>query len=163
MKGYLCLGSNIGDRLHNIQSALEGLQKEGIKVLKVSSVYETKPHDVDAPQEDYYNLAAEVECDKAPHELLDACRKVEDLLGRQRPYHHAPRTIDIDILMLEELRISTADLAVPHPRMEMRPFVIYPLAEIAPDIVLPSGRGIIEVKNALPDDEITRVRTRCDG
>lgn len=163
MKGYLCLGSNLGDRLHNVRAALESLEKAGVKVVRASNVYETKPHDVEDPQDNYYNLAAEIEWRKTPHELLDACRKVEDLLGRQRPYRYAPRTIDIDILMLDDLHISMADLCIPHPRMEMRPFVIYPLAEIAPDIVLPSGRGIIEVKNALPDDEITRVRTLCDG
>lgn len=157
MKGYLCLGSNLGDRLHNIQSALKGLEESGIRILKVSSVYETRPHDVEAPQENYYNLAAAIEFDKTPHELLAACRKVEDLLGRQRPYHHAPRTIDIDILMLEDLRISSPELTIPHPRMEMRPFVIYPLAEIAPDIALPSGRGVIEVRKTLPDDEIAGV------
>ncbi len=163
MKGYLCLGTNLGDRLHNIRAALEGLEKAGVRIVKASSVYETKPHDVDGPQENYYNLAAEIECVKTPHEVLDACRKIENLLGRQRPYRHAPRTIDIDILMLDDLRISATDLTVPHPRMEERPFVICPLAEIAPDIVLPSGRGIIEVKNALPDDEITGVQTLCDG
>ncbi|HQG31815.1 MAG TPA: 2-amino-4-hydroxy-6-hydroxymethyldihydropteridine diphosphokinase [Deltaproteobacteria bacterium] len=163
MKGYLCLGSNLGDRQYNIQSALELLVKAGIRIVKASSVYETKPHDVDGPQENYYNIAAEIECDKTPHEVLDACMKVENLLGRKRPYRHAPRTIDIDILMLDDLRISAPELTVPHPRMEERPFVIYPLAEIAPDIVLPSGRGIIEVRNALPGDEITGMRKLCYG
>lgn len=163
MKGYLCLGSNLGDRLHNIRSALEELEKAGIKVVKASSVYETRPHEVDAPQENYYNLAAEIEWSGTPHGLLEACWKVESLLGRQRPYRHAPRTIDVDILVLGDLHISSDELRIPHPRMEMRPFVIYPLSEIAPDIVLPSGRGIIEVKNALPDDEITGVRTLYDG
>lgn len=162
MKGYLCLGSNLGDRLHNVKKALEGLEKAGVKVIRVSNVYETKPHEVEEPQGNYYNLAAEVEWSKTPHELLEACRKVEDLLGRQRPYRNAPRTIDIDILMLDDLHISMPDLCVPHPRMEMRPFVIYPLAEVVPDIVLPSGRGIIEVKNALPNDEIAGVRTLYD-
>lgn len=163
MKGYLCLGSNLGDRLCNIQSALKDLELAGIKILKVSSVYETKPHGVDAPQENYYNLVAAIEYDKTPQELLGACRKTEDLLGRHRPYRHAPRTIDIDILMLGTLRISSLELTVPHPRVEVRPFVVYPLAEIAPDIALPSGRGVLEVKNALPDDEIVRAWKLSDG
>ncbi len=162
MIGYLCLGSNLGDRLDNIRSALRDLKKAGIRVFKTSSVYETKPHDVREPQENYYNLAAAVECEESPQWLLDTCRKVEDGLGRQRPYLNAPRTIDIDILLLKGVSISTPDLIIPHPRMEERPFVIYPLSEIAPHVALPSGRPIIEVKNALPDDEIVRMWTPED-
>lgn len=159
MTGYLCLGSNLGDRLENIRSALRDLEKAGIRVFKTSSVYETKPHDVAGHQENYYNLAAAVECEESPEGLLDTCKKVENGLGRQRPYRNAPRTIDIDILMLEGVSVSDPDLVVPHPRMEERPFVIYPLSEIAPHVVLASGKPIIEVKNALPDDEIVRVWT----
>jgi 2-amino-4-hydroxy-6-hydroxymethyldihydropteridine diphosphokinase len=158
MRGFLCLGSNQGDRLENIRSALLGLEKSGISVFKVSSVYETKPHGVPGPQENYYNLVACIACEKTPRELLESLRVIEDRLGRERPHMNAPRTMDIDILMLDGVSVSQPDLVVPHPRMEERPFVIYPLSEIEPDIVLPSGRNIIEVKNALPDDEIVRMR-----
>ncbi len=159
MTGYLCLGSNLGDRLNNIRSALAGLEKAGIRVFKTSSVYETKPHGVDVPQENYYNLVVGIECDVSPQGLLDTSRRIEDSLGRLRPYRNAPRTIDIDILMLDGESVSTPDLVIPHPRLEERPFVIYPLSEIAPHVVLPSGRPIIEVKNGLPDDEIVKVLT----
>ncbi len=157
MKGFLCLGSNLGDRLDNIRSALQGLEKAGIKVFKTSSIYETKPHGVQGIQENYYNLVAAATYEKSPRELLITCRGIEDSLGRERPYKNAPRTMDIDILMLEGISVTLPDLVIPHPRMEERPFVIYPLSELDPDIVLPSGRNIIEVKNALPDDEIMRM------
>ena len=158
MRGYLSLGSNLGDRLRHLESALEKLRQEGVGVTAVSRIYETRAVEVDGPQENYYNLAAAIEYEGTPQELLEVCRRIEDELGRERPYPHAPRTIDIDILMLEEIRISTPDLTVPHPRIELRAFVIFPLSEIAPGVVLPSGKGIIEVKNSLPRDQIVRVR-----
>jgi 2-amino-4-hydroxy-6-hydroxymethyldihydropteridine diphosphokinase len=157
MKGYLCLGSNLGDRLGNIRSAIEGLRLSGVEVLSMSSIYETLPVGVPTPQENYYNLVAEVRWDRSPEELLQAVTVVEDSLGRQRPYKNAPRTMDIDILLLEGVEMETPGLSVPHPRMEERAFVICPLAEIAPHIALPSGRNIIEVKNGFTGDEIIRV------
>jgi 2-amino-4-hydroxy-6-hydroxymethyldihydropteridine diphosphokinase len=159
MKGYLCLGSNLGDRLHYIRSALEGLGQSGAEVLTLSSIHETLPVGAPAPQENYYNLVAAIEWHGSPMELLHAVRAVEDSLGRQRPYANAPRTIDIDILMLDGVRLESAQLCLPHPRMEERAFVIYPLAEIAPHIALPSGKGIIEVKNGFSGDEIVRMWT----
>ncbi|HNY65631.1 MAG TPA: 2-amino-4-hydroxy-6-hydroxymethyldihydropteridine diphosphokinase [Deltaproteobacteria bacterium] len=159
MKGYLCLGSNLGDRLHHIRTALEGLGRSGIEVLTISSIYETLPVGAPEPQENYYNLAAEIEWGGSPLELLHAVHAVEDSLGRQRPYANAPRTMDIDILMLDGVRLESDELSIPHPRMEERAFVICPLAEIAPHIALPSGRYIIDVKNGFSGDEIVRIRT----
>lgn len=163
MKGYLSFGSNLGNRLHLIQSALMQLERAGVHILMTSSLYETKPLETDEPQENYYNLVAAIEYEGTPGELLELTGRIEDALGRQRPYVHAPRTMDIDILLLEGVRVSEPGLTVPHPHLEARPFVIYPLFELNPDIVLPSGRHIIEVKNALPDDEIVRTWTLRDG
>lgn len=162
MKGYLSLGSNIGNRLLFLRSALIRLEQEGVRILKTSSLYETKPFGTDEPQENYYNLVAAVEFEGTPRDLLRITGGIEDALGRQRPHVHAPRTIDIDILLLEGVSISTPELTIPHPGMEARPFVIYPLSEVEPDVVLPSGRPIIEVKNALPDDEIVGTWILCD-
>lgn len=156
MRGYLCLGSNLGDRLGFIRQAIEGLAEYGASVLALSSIYETLPAGTTGPQENYYNLVARVEWGGTPVELLRAARAVEDSLGRQRPYPNAPRTIDIDILLLEGVALRTPELSVPHPRMEERAFVIFPLAEIAPDIALPSGRHILDVMNAFSGDEIVR-------
>ena len=162
MRGFLSLGSNLGDRLGYIRSAIEKLRESGITVTAVSRIYETRPVESGEPQGNYLNLAIAVEYEGTPRELLELCRRIESQLGRQRPYRHAPRTIDIDILMLQGVRVSQPDLTIPHPRMELRAFVILPLSEIAPDVVLPSGRGIIEVKNNLPRDEIVRVWTFRD-
>jgi len=89
--------------------------------------------------------------------LLKVCRSVEDSLGRVRPYLHSPRTMDIDILLLDGIRINEEHLVVPHPELERRAFVIHPLAELAPDLVLPSGRTVADVKKELGNDEIVSV------
>jgi 2-amino-4-hydroxy-6-hydroxymethyldihydropteridine diphosphokinase len=157
MKGYLCLGSNLGDRLDSIKRALEGLRRSGVGITACSSIHETLPVGAPGPQENYYNLVAEIQWDGSPLGLLEVARSVEDELGRVRPYANAPRTIDIDILLLEGVELRTAELSIPHPRMEGRAFVIWPLAEIAPHIALPSGRDILEVKNGFSGDEIVRV------
>lgn len=157
MRGYLSLGSNLGDRLENLKSSLDELSLLGVRTIRTSRVYETKPVEVIGQQKNYLNMVAAVEFDIAPSALLKVCQSVEESLGRKRTYPHAPRTIDIDILLLEHSTVSTKKLVVPHPRMENRAFVIFPLADIAPHIVLPSGRDIIDVKNALSDDEILKV------
>lgn len=157
MKGFLCLGSNLGDRQRYLTSAIEGLRLAGVDVHTVSSIYETLPVGTPEPQENYFNLVAGVRWEGSPLELLRAVSAVEGSLGRTRSYANAPRTIDIDILLLDGVVMETPELSVPHPRMEARAFVIWPLAEIAPHIALPSGRSIIEVKNGLPGDEIVRV------
>lgn len=163
MKGYLSLGSNLGDRSAYLVQALDTLTAGRVRVIRVSSLYETRPVEVVDAQQNYYNIAVFIETDLSPHELLRLCHAVEDDLGRKRPYVHAPRSIDIDILMVEGITVSTPDLEVPHPRLENRAFVLFPLAEIAPDIVLPSGRHIIDVKNALSDDEVVKTRVFSYG
>ncbi len=163
MRGFLCLGSNLGDRQNSIMEALKRLKERGIRVLRTSSIYETVPVGVDECQDNYYNLVAAIDSELTPQGLLKACAEVEESMGRLRPYRNASRTIDIDILMLEGVSIRSPELEIPHPRMEERSFVVYPLWEIEPDIVMPSGRYIIEVKNALPDDEIVRMWTPSDG
>jgi len=157
MRGYLSLGSNLGDRRRHLEAALEKLRRAGVQVTAVSRIYETRAVEVSGPQENFLNLAAAIEYGGTPRELLRICQKIEGELGRQRPYPHAPRTIDIDILLMQGVHLSTPDLEIPHPCMERRAFVIFPLSEVAPGVVLPSGRGIIEVKNSLPHDEIVGV------
>jgi 2-amino-4-hydroxy-6-hydroxymethyldihydropteridine diphosphokinase len=92
-----------------------------------------------------------------PFDLLEVCQRVEASLGRQRLFFHAPRTIDIDILWLDRVTIKSSLLTIPHPRLEQRAFVIFPLAQIAPDIILPSGSPIFAVKKAVGGDEIVEV------
>jgi len=155
--GYLSLGSNLGDRMHNLEQAIAGIKGQGIMVTGVSDAYETRAVEVSDDQGPYLNIAVEIRCGLAPYRMLEVCRRVEDALGRQRPYRHAPRTIDIDILLLEGVETASNSLTIPHPRLEQRAFVIHPLAQVAPELILPSGRPIMEVKNALGNDEIIEI------
>jgi len=157
IKGYLSLGTNLGDRSDNLNKALSFLSDYGIEILKISSVYETRPVEVPLPQPYYLNMAVVIKTGLSPQYLLDVCKKVEDMLGRKRPYLNAPRTIDIDILFLEGITLNTPNLTLPHPRLESRSFTIYPLSEIAPDLVLPSGKNIEDVKKNLGRDDIVAI------
>lgn len=151
MTGYLSIGSNMGDRLNYLKSVVSELELRGVVSLKVSSIYESTPVETVEPQDNYLNLAAMVTFDMGPFALLNACFDTEARLDRTRPYFHAPRTVDIDILMIENIFIKTDALELPHPCMEKRAFVIWPLYEIAPALTLPSGRKIGEVRNSLKD------------
>ncbi|MCD6569202.1 MAG: 2-amino-4-hydroxy-6-hydroxymethyldihydropteridine diphosphokinase [Deltaproteobacteria bacterium] len=157
MNGYLSLGSNLGNRLNYLIAALDALNNHGVKILKNSSIYETKASEVDMSQPRYLNIVLRISTKASPFELLDICHKLEKSLGRKRPYKHSPRTIDIDILMLDDIYLNTPSLIVPHPRMELRAFVIYPLYEIAPELILPSGKHILEVKKTFDNAEILAI------
>ena len=139
-RAYLGLGSNLGDRLSNLQQAVELLAAQaGLRVVRSSRVYESDP--VGGPsQPEYLNAVIEVDTDRSPQELLDACRAVEDALGRVRAERWGPRTIDVDVLTYEDETIDEPDLTVPHPRMHERTFVLVPLAELDADPPLPGGR-----------------------
>jgi len=143
---YLGLGANLGDRLGNLERAVEGLAAQpGVRVVRSSRVYETDP--VGGPaQPEFLNAVVEVETDLPPLELLEACRRVEAELGRVRAERWGPRTIDIDILTYGDETIVEPDLVVPHPRMHERAFVLVPLAELDADPPLPGGRRLSAVR-----------------
>lgn len=149
MHAFLGLGSNIGDRLATLQRALDLLAGEqGVRVRRSSRVWETDP--VGGPeQDDFLNVVLEVDTDLAPHDLLAACSRVESQLGRARDIHWGPRTIDIDILLIDDLVIADEVLTVPHPRMHERAFVLLPLLELLADPVLPNGVRLLDAR--LPD------------
>ncbi len=158
MRGFLSLGSNLGDREAYLKEALSHLATCGAQIIKASHIYETVPVEVPSVQSNYLNMVVEVAFEGEPMELLDLCQRVEDTLGRVRPYTNAPRTIDIDILLIHDMILDQGRLILPHPRMENRAFVILPLAEIAPDLILPSGRTVNQVKKSSKNDEIIRIR-----
>ena len=130
---YLSLGSNLGNREANLGNAISLLESRDLSITRVSSIYETDP--IEAPdQQKFLNLAAEARTDLHPHEMLQRTSGVEAELGRERKIPKGPRTIDIDILLYEELIIESRELTVPHPRMHLRRFVLEPLAELAPTL-----------------------------
>jgi 2-amino-4-hydroxy-6-hydroxymethyldihydropteridine diphosphokinase len=143
---YLGLGSNLGDRLAKLASAVEALAAQaGIRVARSSRVYETDP--LGGPtQPEFLNAVVEVETDLAPRELLEACGRVETELGRVRDERWGPRTIDVDLLTYGEETIDEPDLVVPHPRMHERAFVLVPLAELDADPPLPGGRRLATLR-----------------
>ena len=146
---YLGLGSNLGDRLEHLREAVRLLGAEPtVEVVRSSRVYETEP--VGPPQPAYLNAVIEVRTDGTARELLEACRRVEDALGRVRAERWGPRTIDVDVLIFDEETIDEPDLVVPHPRMHERGFVLVPLGELEADPMLPGGRKLAKLRLA-PD------------
>jgi 2-amino-4-hydroxy-6-hydroxymethyldihydropteridine diphosphokinase len=138
---YLSLGSNVGERERMLQSALDLLNASGIVIKRVSSVYETEPVDF-KEQRSFLNLAAEAETELFPMMLLTRIQKIELALGRKRAGPpKGPRTIDIDILLYGAVRVHSAALTIPHPRMHERRFVLEPMSELAPDLRHPELRG----------------------
>ena len=129
---YLGLGSNLGRRENNIHEALRLLEAQGVRLIKLSSIMETHPVG-GPPQGLFLNAVLKAEVQTTPLVLLEKIHKVEDALGRERTVRNGPRTIDIDILLFDEVRMNTPQLTIPHPRMQERRFVMEPLGEIKPD------------------------------
>ena len=138
-RAYVGLGTNLGDREATLREAVD-LLREQVDVRAVSSVRETEPWGlVDQPP--FLNAAVEVETELTARELLDLLFDVEQSLGRTREGpRYGPRTIDLDLLVYGEERLDEPGLTVPHPRLHERRFALEPLAELAPDLVVP-GRG----------------------
>jgi 2-amino-4-hydroxy-6-hydroxymethyldihydropteridine diphosphokinase len=133
---YLSLGSNLGDRAGNLHAAIAALPDVGVRVTKVSSLYETEPVDY-LEQPWFLNCAAEAETALAPLELLRVLRGMETQLGSQKEFAKGPRLLDMDILLYGDEAIDLPELQIPHPRMLQRNFVLAPLAEIAPSLKHP--------------------------
>jgi len=148
VRAHLALGSNLGDRLANLQSALDRLAStDGVEVVAVSGVYETDP--VGGPvQDDYLNAVVEVTTALTPHELLAVCGRLEQAAHRVRIERWGPRTLDVDVLLVGDLEVATDDLEVPHPRMWERAFVLAPLHDVAPDLVARPDGGWTGVRRA---------------
>ncbi len=138
----LSLGSNLGDRKGNINSALELLELSGVRLSSVSSFYETEPVG-NRDQPDYLNIACIAETGLPPFDFLDLCLEIEKKGGRSGKGDMSPRRIDIDILQFGEIEVRSARLTLPHPEMARRRFVLVPLREIMPDFTHQlSGKNI---------------------
>jgi len=132
---YIGLGSNLGERQDTLQRALSDISAlPDTAVLQVSDFYRTSPVDSTGP--DYINAVASVSTALSARDLLQALQDIELAHGRQRPYRNAPRTLDLDVLCYDDLRQDDPRLILPHPRMHLRAFVLRPLLDIAPDMIL---------------------------
>jgi 2-amino-4-hydroxy-6-hydroxymethyldihydropteridine diphosphokinase len=146
VRAYVGLGGNIGDRRAYLERALDLLRREpGIDVLAVSSIRETDPVGY-TEQPRFLNAVAAVDTELGPRELLERLLAVERALGRERSgTRFGPRTIDLDLLLYGDEVVEEPGLTVPHPRLAERRFVLEPLVELAPDLVLPDGRRVGEL------------------
>lgn len=148
---FLGLGTNLGDKEGNLERALNILS-EKVKILKRSSYYETEP--VGYKEQPWFlNMVVEGETDLSPENLLIFIKGIENEMKRVKTIVNGPRIIDVDILLYEDKIIQTENLTIPHPRMLLRAFVMVPLFEIAPDIVI-SGRNIKEIMSEFEGEEI---------
>lgn len=146
---YLSLGSNLGDRAAHLRRALAALGELGT-VTAVSSLYETEPVEFTA-QPWFLNCAVALETDLMPRQLLARVLALEQTMGRRRAQPKGPRTIDIDILLFGNSVVDAPGLAIPHPALHARRFVLEPLAEIAPEARHPVfKRTVRELRDALP-------------
>jgi 2-amino-4-hydroxy-6-hydroxymethyldihydropteridine diphosphokinase len=134
---YVALGTNVGEREHNLREAIRLLQEAGLQITKTSSVYETEPVDyLDQPW--FLNAVLEAQTDLPAEQLLATLRNIESKMGSKKAFAKGPRLIDLDILLYGDETVATPDLQIPHPRMLLRNFVLVPLAEIAPNLQHPS-------------------------
>ncbi len=138
--GYLGLGSNVGDRAAHLRAALAELPAHGAEVEAVSSAYETEPVGEVLDQPDFLNAAVRIRTELEPEPLLEVCKAIEVEQGRMLAAgRHSPRPLDIDLLLLGDLELSTERLTLPHPEVTSRRFVLAPLLELDPDLSLPDG------------------------
>ncbi len=137
---HIALGANLGDPAATVNAAFAALdQLPESRLLAKSALYRTAPVGI-ADQPEFVNAAALIDTTLAPEALLDALLGIEQAFGRVRAERNGPRTLDLDLLLYDDLMLATPRLTLPHPRLHLRAFVLQPLADLAPDLAIP-GRG----------------------
>lgn len=153
---WVGLGANLGDARATLLAAIGALGRlPGTRLRACSSRWRSAP--VDATGPDFENAVARLSTTLAPHALLGHLQRIEQAHGRERPYRNAPRTLDLDLLQVDALAIDDAVLTLPHPRMHERAFVLAPLAELAPQRVLPGHGSVASLRAACAGQRITRI------
>ena len=137
---FVALGSNLGDRLRQLESGLAQLEQAGCRLQRLSSVWITAPEEL-LEQPEFFNQVVQVATRLGPLALLRECLQIEARLGRRRALPKGPRPLDLDLLVYGDLVVETAELQLPHPRLARRRFVLEPLCEIAPDLRVPGQPG----------------------
>lgn len=165
-KAYIALGSNLAGDLDGpadqIKRAFLALEKlPNTTLVAQSSLYQSVPIGYDAQPDfinpDFINAVAELNTFEMPKSLLKALLKIEQAFGRERPFANAPRVLDLDLLLYDDMKMQTKMLTLPHPRMWDRAFVMLPLAEIAPDLTAPNGDNIVKYAQQLKNQAITKI------
>ena len=157
---YLGLGSNVGDRHAHLRAAVAALRDHGVEVEALSSVYETEPVGEVLDQQDFLNAVVRVRTGLEPEELLDLCKAIEVEQGRMLAgQRHGPRPLDVDLLLVGDLELTSGRLTIPHPQVTERRFVLEPLLELDPHLALPDGTALAD---RLTDLKGTQ-RVECTG
>ena len=156
MRFYIGLGSNIGDRENNIAIALKEIQSIGV-VEKRSTIYESKPLGF-KDQDDFLNAVCILNANIDAFNLLKRLKLIEKKMGREKSIKWGPRLIDLDIIDWEGETINMHELTIPHPEMQKRKFVLFPLSEIDPDFVHKNGRTIRQLLDNCPDGVIKKYK-----
>jgi 2-amino-4-hydroxy-6-hydroxymethyldihydropteridine diphosphokinase len=153
---YVGLGANLGDARAALESAFDELAAlPGTVNLRRSSIWRSAPIDSSGP--DYLNAVAELRTTLAPLDLLHCLQAIERAHGRERPYRNAPRTLDLDLLLVDGVATDGAELTLPHPRAHLRAFVLQPLAELAPALVIPGRGAVAELLRTVADQRTARL------
>ncbi|HSI45468.1 MAG TPA: 2-amino-4-hydroxy-6-hydroxymethyldihydropteridine diphosphokinase [Methylophilus sp.] len=153
----IALGSNLQQPQVQVANAIQVLsQTPGLRLVDASSLYATAPVGYDN-QPDFINAVIQLSTEIPAPELMQLLLDIEQTFGRERPFPNAPRILDLDLLDYDGLRMETAHLTLPHPRMHERGFVILPLAEIVPDFILPQGQTVVEWVAEFPHDDVRKL------
>lgn len=156
---YIALGSNLGDPRQQVEQALKALGQLPATRMRARSGWYRSAAVGPGPQPDYVNGVVLLETGLPPEELIVHLQGIEAQHGRERRVRWAARTLDLDILLYGDRVIDTEELEIPHPRLSERNFVLYPLADISPDLILPDGTSLASLLSRCPADGLQRIRS----